>query len=203
VWHPRIRFGPAHARPDLLGELRRGRVVAAIGRRGGQRRLGHLGFHGSNRVSGFERGECRLQRRRRRHRRDLGAERVAQPLDGARVQLRDPRFVHAQLRANVLHGHFVVVVERDDALFSGRQRGNGVADARLHLVTLVLQIGALGLGRHHDGWQLRFVDVLGAREGRGGLNGVDANDGLAQALFVRADLFGQVGQRRLVTERGA
>jgi len=119
------------------------------------------------------------------------------------VQLRHPRLVDAELGANVFHGHFVVVVERDHALFARRQRRNGIAHARLHLVALVLHVGALRFGGHHHGRQLRLVHVLGARERRGRLNGVDADDGLAEPFLVGADLVGEVGERGFVAERGA
>jgi len=106
--------------------------------------------------------------------------------------LRDARFVDAQLRADVLHRHFVVVVEGDDALLARRQRGDGVAHAILDLVALVLQVGALRLGGHQHRGQLRLVDVFRARERRRRLDRVDAHDGLAQALLVGADRFREV-----------
>jgi hypothetical protein len=45
--------------------------------------------------------------------------------------------------------------------------------------------------------------VIGSGEGRGGFDGVDPNDGAAQALFVGADPGGEVGQRRLVAKLAA
>jgi len=119
------------------------------------------------------------------------------------VQLRDARFVDAELGADVLHRHFVVVVERDHALLARRQRGDGVADAVLHLVALVLHVGALRLRGHEHRGQLRLVDVLRAREGRGRFDRVDAHDRLPQALLVGADRLGEIGERRLVSERRA
>jgi len=100
------------------------------------------------------------------------------------MQLRDARFVDAQLRADVLHRHFVVVVEGDDALLARRQRGDRVAHAILNLVALVLHVGTFRLRRHQHRGQLRLVDVFGARERRRRLDRVDAHDGLAQPLFV-------------------
>jgi len=50
---------------------------------------------------------------------------------------------------------------------------------------------------------LRFVDVLTAGERRRRFNGVDADDGLAQALLVGADFGGQIRERGFVTQRHA
>jgi len=47
-------------------------------------------------------------------------QRVAEAADGARVQLRDARFVDADLGANLLHRGFLVVVETDHLLLAGR-----------------------------------------------------------------------------------
>jgi len=191
VRYPRIRFGGG----------------------GGQPRFCHLGLHGGgNLFSGVAdnrgHGIPRFERRKRLAQRgrcgdwcDFPAERFAHALDGAGVQLRHARFVDAQLRTNVLHGHFVVVVEGHHPLFARRQRGNGVADAGLHFIALVLHVRALRLGGHHHGGQLRLIHVLSARERRGGFNGVDADDGLGETLFIGTDLMGEVGERRLVTER--
>ena len=77
------------------------------------------------------------------------------------------------------------------------------ADPVLHFLALVGGVGTLGLDRHQHRRQLRLVDVVGARQRRGLLDGVDADDHLAEALLVGADGGGQVGQRRLVAERGA
>jgi hypothetical protein len=64
-------------------------------------------------------------------------------------------------------------------------------------------IRTLGLGRQQRRRQRRLVGVLGGRQRRGGLDGVDADDGAAQALLVGADLRGQVGQRRLAAQLAA
>ena len=134
-------------------------------------------------------------------RRDVGAERITQPADGARVQLRHARFVDAKLRANLLHRDFAVVVEarsrgaRVPAAFESRPRTRSLTSLRSYA-----RSGPLRLRRHEHGGQLRFVDVLAARERRGGFDGVDADDGLAEALLVGADRGGEVGQRRLVPE---
>jgi len=106
--------------------------------------------------------------------------------------LRDARLVDAELGADVFHGDFVVVVERDHALLARRQRGDRVAHAILHFVALVLHVGALRLRGHEHRGQLRFVDVLRAGEGRCRFDRVDAHDRLAEALLVGADRFGEI-----------
>jgi 2-polyprenyl-6-methoxyphenol hydroxylase-like FAD-dependent oxidoreductase len=57
------------------------------------------------------------------------AERLAQSPNGARVQLRDARLVHADLRTNLLHGGFGVVIQRDNLLLAFWQRGDRPAHA--------------------------------------------------------------------------
>ena len=49
----------------------------------------------------------------------------------------------------------------------------------------------------------RFVEVFVVGERRGRFDGVDADDGAAQALFVGPDFGGKVGQRRLVPKLAA
>jgi len=66
-----------------------------------------------------------------------------------------------------------------------------------------LHVGTFRLRRHHHRRQLGPVDVLRARERRGRFDRVDADDRLAKALFVGADRLRKVGERRLVTKRGA
>ena len=61
------------------------------------------------------------------------------------------------------------------------------AHALTHLGALVRMIGTLGLGRHQDGGELGLVDMIAARERRRRLDGVDADDGLTETLFVGAD----------------
>jgi len=108
------------------------------------------------------------------------------------MQLRHARFVHAELGANLFHRDFAVVVERDHAALAHRQGFDRAAHALTHFGALVRQIGTLGLGRHQDGGQLRLVQVIAAQQRRGRLDGLDANDGLAQALLVGADRFREV-----------
>ena len=118
------------------------------------------------------------------------------------MQLRDARFVHAQLGADVLHRHFVVVVEGDHPLLARRQRRNCVADAVAHFLAFVFEIRTLRLRRHQHRRQLRLVDGVGVRERRRGFDGVDADDGLAEPLLIRSDRLREIGQRGLVSERG-
>jgi len=119
------------------------------------------------------------------------------------MELRHPRLVDAQLVADLLHGDFAIVVERDHAPLTRRQRLDGLAHARLDLGTLVGVIGTLRFrGDHHRG-QLGLVHVLATRDGRCGLNRVNAHDGLAESLFVDANRLGQVRHRWLVTQRAA
>jgi len=143
------------------------------------------------------------QRFHRRHRRGIRTKRLAQTAQGAGMELRHPRLVDAEFGADFLHRDFAVVVEGDDAALTRGQRADGATHAVLHFLPLVGGIGTLGLHRHEHLWQLGFVDVVGARERRGLLDGVDADDHLAEALFVGAHGLGEVGQRRLVAERQA
>ena len=79
----------------------------------------------------------RRGRHARRERRDdrrvasgaPSAEHLAQPLDGAGVQLRHARLVHADLGADLLHRHFAEVVEADQLPLARRQRRDGRAHA--------------------------------------------------------------------------
>jgi len=61
-------------------------------------------------------------------------------------------------------------------------------------------IRTVRLGRQQRRRQRRFVGVLGGRQRRGGLDGVDADDRAAQPLLVGSNLRGQVGQRRLAPQ---
>src|SRR5262249_7489003 len=54
---------------------------------------------------------------------------VAKTANGARVKLGDARFVHADLRADLLHRRVLIVVEADDLLLAGRQRFDRRTDA--------------------------------------------------------------------------
>ena len=65
------------------------------------------------------------------------AQRVFQAANGPRVELRDARFVHADLGANLLHGRFAVIVQADHFPFTRRQRLNRGADVVPHLGLLV------------------------------------------------------------------
>jgi len=69
----------------------------------------------------------------RKHR----AERVAETTDGARVKLRDARFIDADFGADLLHRRLTVVVEADDFLFARRQRRDRGADAVFGFLTFV------------------------------------------------------------------
>jgi hypothetical protein len=93
-----------------------------------------------------------------------------------------------------------VVVERHHPLLADRQAGHRAAHAVADLGLLVERIGPLGLGRHQHGRQLLVIDRLGGRVWGGRLDGVDAHDGLAEALLVGADRRGEVGQRGFVAE---
>jgi len=85
---------------------------------------------------------------------------VAQPANGARVELRDARFVHADLGANLFHGGLTVVIEADDLLLARRQRGDRLADALLDLLALVGFVGLFRLRRNQRRRQRRLVEVL-------------------------------------------
>ena len=131
------------------------------------------------------------------------AERVAQTADGARVQLRHARFVDADLGADVLHRHFAVVVEADHLALAPGQRLNRGAHAIARLAAFVGRVGRLRLGRHQRRRQRALVHVLAGVERRRRLDGVDANDGAAQALLVGADAGGEIGHRRFVSQLAA
>ena len=151
----------------------------------------------------LERQDRRTRALRPLRRRALGAERLAQALDGARVQLRDARFVDADLRADLLHRRFGVVVEADDLALARRQRRDRGANAVAHLALLVRRVGRRRLRRHERRRQRRAVDVLAGRQRRRRLDGVDADDGPAEARLVRADARGEIGERRLGAELAA
>jgi len=110
------------------------------------------------------------------------------------MKLRHPRLVHAQLGADLFHRDFTVVVERDHALLARGQRCQSAAHAGPHLRLLIERVRPLGLGGHQHRRQLLVVDLVRRRVRRGRLDRVDADDGLAQALFVRTDRGGEVGQ---------
>ena len=133
----------------------------------------------------------------RRLRGAFGAECFAQPLHSARVQLRDARLVDADLRANLLHRRFAVVVEADHLAFARRQRGDGGADAVAHLLLLVRLVGRRRLGGHERGRQRGPVDVLPCRQRRRRFDRVDADDGAAEPRLVGADARREIRERRL------
>jgi len=108
------------------------------------------------------------------------------------VELRDARLVDAELLSDFLHRDFAVVIEGDDPLLAGGQRGHGLAHPLTDLGPLVERIRTLGLGRHQHRRQLLVVHLVTRGVGRRGLDGVDANDRLAQALLVGAHGRGQV-----------
>jgi len=164
-------------------------------------RLGQVGLGHARPVLEGDHGLAqRLDRRRRLH---VGSERLTEPAERPGMELRDARLVDAQFGADLLHRHLAVVIERDDPALARRQRFNRRADAVFHFLALVGGVGPLGFHRHEHRRQLRFVDVVGARQRRGLFDGGDAHDHLAEALLVGAHRGGQVGQRRLVTERDA
>ena len=144
-----------------------------------------------------------LQHGRGFRRRALGAERLAQALHRARVQLRDARFVDADLRANLLHRRFGVVVHADHLALARRQRRDRGADAIAHFALLVGLVGRLRLGRHERRRQRRAVDVLASRERRRRFDRVDADDRAAEPRFVGSDARGEIGERRLGAELAA
>ena len=73
---------------------------------------------------------------------------VAQPPDGAGVQLRDPRFVHADFRADFLHRHFAIVIEADRLPLAHRQRRNRGVHPVACFRFLMPVVGSIGFGRH-------------------------------------------------------
>ena len=150
----------------------------------------------------MEREHRALERAHRFGRRHIG-EHDAKPFDRPRVQLRDARLVDANLGADLLHRDVAIVVKRNDLLLAGRQRPDRGAHLVLHFAALVGGVRCLGLGRHQRSRQTRFVDGLAGGERRRGFDGVDADDGAAQALFVGADLRGQVRKRRFVAQLAA
>ena len=81
------------------------------------------------------------------------AERIAESANGARMQLRDARFVDADLGADLLHRRLAVVVEADDLLLAGRQRGDRGTHPLLGFLPLVGFVWLLGLGGNQRGRQ--------------------------------------------------
>jgi len=116
------------------------------------------------------------------------------------VQLRHARLVHPQLGPDLLHRDLAEVVEPDQLALARGQRGDGGPNPVLHLAALEGRVGRLGLRGHQHGRQRRVVLVIVRGEGRGGLDGVDAQDRAVEALLVRANLGRQVGHRRLVPQ---
>ena len=100
-----------------------------------------------------------------RPRRDVGAEHITEPADGARMQLRNARFVDAQLRANFLHRDFAVVVEANHAALARRQRfrSRNEPDPRLRCVRRRDRALGLGRARARSGSALRRM--FSARQG--------------------------------------
>ncbi len=129
-----------------------------------------------------------------------GAQGIAQASNGARVKLRHSRLVDANLGANLLHRRFAVIVEADDLLLAQGQRRDRRLHAVLRFVALVGHVGLLGFRGDQRGRHRGFVVILGSRQRGGRLDGVDANDGAAQALLVGAHLRRKIGERRLAAE---
>jgi len=127
-------------------------------------------------------------------------ERVTQPADGAGVELRHAGFVDADLGADLLHRRLLVVVEADDLLLAGRERLDRRLDPAPRVFALERHIRPLRLGGDQSRRQRRFVEVIVVGQRGGRFDGVDADDGAAQALFVGANFGGQVGQRWLASE---
>jgi len=118
------------------------------------------------------------------------------------MELRDPRLIHAQLGADLLHRHLAVVIERDHTLLAGRKGRERAAHALPDLALFVERIWPFRLSGHQHCRQLLLIHLFGGRVGRRGLDRVDADDGLAEPLLVGTDRSRQVGQRRLVAELG-
>jgi len=136
--------------------------------------------------------------------RTVGAgQQPAQALNGPRVQLRNPRFVDANLGANLLHRDLVVVVEAEDALVARRQRRDRHAHAVANLALLAETIRRRALGRRQHGRQRRLVGPLGRRERRGRFDRVDPHDGATELCLVGAHARRQVRQRRLAAHLAA
>jgi len=100
------------------------------------------------------------------------------------MELGDARLVDADLGANLLHRRLAVIVETDHLLLTRRQRRDGRAHALTRLSTLVGGVGLFGFRRNQGLGKRRFVEVLVVGERGGRLDGVDANDGATEALFV-------------------
>ena len=126
----------------------------------------------------------------------LGAEGLFQPVNGARVQLRDAGLVDADLGPNLLHRRFAVVVETDHFAFAGRQRRDGAADPVPHFPRFVGTVGRNRLRRHERRRQRCAVDVLAGRQRRRAFDRVDPDDRLAQAGFVGPQPRGKIRERR-------
>jgi len=77
-------------------------------------------------------------------RRDHRSERISQSADRARVKLRDPRFVDANLSADLFHRGLAVVIEADHFLLAGWQGRDCGRHAFLGFLPLV---GFVGLFR--------------------------------------------------------
>ena len=122
------------------------------------------------------------------------------PADRSRMELGDPRLVHTDFLPDLLHRRLLVVIEADDLLLTWRQRRNGGAHTIGRFGPLVRHIRLLGFGRDQRLGQRRFVEFFVVGQGRGRLDGVDANNRAAKTLLVGAKLVRQIGQRRLVAE---
>ena len=116
------------------------------------------------------------------------------------MQLRHARLVHANLRADLLHGDVAVVVKANHLALARRQRSDRGLHALLDFEPLVGGVRRFRLRRHQGGGQARFVHVFAGGQRRGGFDGGDPHDGAAQSLFVGAHFRGKVRDRRLVAQ---
>ena len=133
----------------------------------------------------------------------VGAERLAKPLHGARVQLRDARLVDTDLDADLLHRRFGVVVHPDHFALARRQRGDGRANAIAHFALLERLVRRLRFRRHECRRKRCAVDVFSCGERRRRFDRVDANDRAAETGFVGSDARSEIGERRLCAELAA
>jgi len=116
------------------------------------------------------------------------------------VQLRHPRFIHAQLFADGLHRGIPEVVQRNQLLITLGKAGHGFPHPQPLFIGLVEGVGACGFRRHEHAVRRIVVALLGRRLGRCRLDGRNAHHRALQMLFVPAQSPGEVGQRGFVSE---
>ena len=124
-----------------------------------------------------------------------GEQRVLEARERAGVQLRDARLVDAQGLPDLLHRGVLEVVEREQAAIAGLEAAHGLAQPFAAFHGDVALVGRRRRRGHAAGRQVGVLAVA-AGGGRRRLDGVDADDGAAEALLVGAEVGGQVGQRR-------